>query len=122
MAKRKKTRNLCDPLESANILALQSLLACNELDTLFHEYKQAAQAPAQLASEWLEKQLHQILLKIPVAVALMPPTDWVKNASSLTKLLELMNNFIISNKAPKVYDGKTEEKVVFSPVLPPAST
>lgn len=122
MRKQKKTRNLCDPIESANILALRSLLACNELDTLFHEYKLASQAPAQLATEWMQKQLHQILLKIPIAVALMPPDEWVKSASSLTKLLELMNNFIISNKAPTVYDGKTEEKVVFSPVLPPPST
>lgn len=122
MARHKKIRNLCDPLESANILALQSLLACNELDTLFHEYKLAVSAPAPLQAEWMQKQLHQILLKIPVAVALMPPTEWIKNAGSLVRLLELVNNFVISNNAPKVYDGKTEEKVVFSPVLPPAST
>tara|TARA_R110000868_G_scaffold314369_1_gene575305 strand:- start:103 stop:471 length:369 start_codon:yes stop_codon:yes gene_type:complete len=119
MRKQKKTRDLCDPIESANILALQSLLACNELDTLFHEYKQAVSAPSPLQAEWMQKQLHQILLKIPVAVALMPPTEWIKNAGSLVRLLELVNNFVISHNAPTVYDGKIEEKVVFSPVIPP---
>lgn len=70
-------------------------------ESLLSELKSALKAPPEVAAAWVAEQMRKIAIQVPVALALTPRGEWVKQANNFHRLAEIAHDFIQANSAQR---------------------